>query len=67
MTLASRLALAVLVAAAAPLAAQEVGKPAPDFTVLSASAAGPGKPVSLADFRGKTLVLAYFYKARTPG
>ena len=39
----------------APLAAQVVGKPAPDFKLADAN----GKPVSLADFRGKTVVLEW--------
>jgi peroxiredoxin len=26
-----------------------------------------GRPVSLHDFKGKTVVLAFFYKARTKG
>ena len=55
---------------ATPAAAQtplEVGTKAPDFTLPSATAAGVGKPVHLADLRGRTVVLAFFFKARTPG
>ncbi len=45
-----------------------VGQPAPDFALASATRAGVGKaPVRLADFKGKTVVLAFFYKARTKG
>jgi cytochrome oxidase Cu insertion factor (SCO1/SenC/PrrC family) len=49
---------------ATPLAA---GTEAPDFTLPSATKAGVGKPVSLHDFKGKPVVLAFFYRARTPG
>lgn len=49
---------------AAPLA---VGTDAPEFTLPSAGRTGVGKPVSLKDFRGQTVVLAFFYKARTAG
>ena len=49
----------------APLA---VGTLAPDFALTAATAGGiAGMPVHLADFRGKTVVLAFFYKARTGG
>jgi peroxiredoxin Q/BCP len=41
----------------------EVGTQAPDFTVVDHH----GKPVSLRDFRGKTVVLWFFPKADTPG
>jgi peroxiredoxin len=50
--------------AQAPL---EVGGKAPDFTLPSATAAGVGKPQRLADLKGRTVVLAFFYKARTGG
>ena len=43
------------------------GSPAPDFTLPSATAAGVGKPVRLAGLEGRTVVLAFFYKARTGG
>jgi len=36
---------------------------APDFTLLNENE----KPVSLKDFRGKTVVLFFFPKADTPG
>lgn len=49
----------------APLA---VGATAPDFTLAGATRYGVLKdPIHLADFRGKTVVLAFFYKARTKG
>ena len=50
--------------AATPLA---VGVEAPDFTLPSATKAGVGKPVSLRDYRGQVVVLAFFFRARTPG
>lgn len=50
--------------AQAPL---EVGSKAPDFTLPSATSAGVGKPLRLADLKGRTVVLAFFYKARTGG
>ena len=49
---------------ATPLA---VGTDAPDFTLPSAGRTGVGKPISLRDFRGQVVVLAFFYKARTAG
>ena len=59
--------------AAAPAAAQQeqgpkVGDRAPDFSLTAATRDGVQKrPVSLHDFKGKTVVLAFFYKARTKG
>jgi hypothetical protein len=71
--LAGTLALSPVVAqaqAAAP--AQEtllgVGKPAPDFELTGTTRFGIlANKVHLSDFRGKTVVLAFFFKARTPG
>jgi peroxiredoxin Q/BCP len=46
----------------------EVGTMAPDFSLPGATRYGTlAAPVRLADFRGKTVVLAFFYKARTKG
>jgi hypothetical protein len=46
----------------------EVGAVAPDFTMHGATRFGVlAKPVHLSDFKGKTVVLAFFYKARTSG
>jgi len=67
--------LAVAVAVTVGLAARQaqaptplaVGVEAPAFTLPSATQAGVGKAVSLLDFRGQTVVLAFFYKARTGG
>ena len=45
-----------------------VGAEAPDFTLLGATRYGVLKtPVHLSYFKGKTVVLAFFYKARTKG
>lgn len=49
-------------------AAVDVGQEAPDFTAPGATRYGLLRdPVKLSDFRGKTVVLAFFYKARTKG
>ena len=39
------------------------GTPAPDFTLPDAE----GKPVSLADYRGKNVIVYFYPKAATPG
>ena len=53
---------------AAPAAELAVGADAPDFTLPGATRYGVLKaPVHLSDFKGKTVVLAFFYKARTKG
>lgn len=49
-------------------AAPDVGQTAPDFSAPGATRYGLLRsPVSLAEFRGKTVVLAFFFKARTKG
>ena len=55
--------------AAAPVyPAPEVGAMAPDFALRGATRYGLLRdPVHLSDFRGKTVVLAFFYRARTKG
>ena len=71
---------ALLLAPASPLAAQAtpapavtaggpaVGDPAPDFSLVAVTRYGALRdPVRLADLRGQTVVLAFFYKARTKG
>ena len=71
---------AVLVATAAPLAAQQpapaapttpmpaVGDMAPDFAIAGATRYGVLKqPLHLSDFKGQTVVLAFFVRARTRG
>ena len=46
----------------------EQGADAPDFTLPGATRYGVlARPMHLSDFRGKTVVLAFFYKARTKG
>ena len=46
----------------------EVGTIAPDFKIIGADRYGVLRdPVHLADYRGKTVVLAFFYRARTKG
>jgi AhpC/TSA family len=46
----------------------EVGAVAPDFSMKGATRYGVlANPVRLSDFKGKTVVLAFFYKARTGG
>lgn len=57
---------------AAPAAAVPAGPGvndiAPDFTLAGADRYGLLKtPVRLSDFRGRTVVLAFFYQARTKG
>ena len=45
-----------------------VGAVAPDFAIPGATRYGTLKnPVRLSDFKGKTVVLAFFFKARTKG
>lgn len=65
------LTLTALVAVAAGrLRAQtpKVGDMAPDFTLKGSTKDGLlPKPIHLADFRGQTVVLAFFPKARTKG
>lgn len=61
---------------AAPVSAQDapapggpkVGEMAPDFELPGATRTGPSQtPVRLSDFRGQTVVIAFFPKARTGG
>jgi hypothetical protein len=45
-----------------------VGTPAPDFSLRAATRYGVlDEPVSLSDYRGKTVVLAFFFRARGSG
>jgi len=61
--------LAAQAAPAAPAAVQPaVGSMAPDFTLPGATSAGVlAKPLQLSSLRGKTVVIAFFPKARTSG
>lgn len=59
---------------AGPAAAQEttppleVGAEAPDFALPGATRHGVlAEPVRLSDYRGKVVVLAFFFRARTRG
>lgn len=46
----------------------EVGVVAPDFALSGATRYGVLKePVHLSDFKGKTVVIAFFFKSRTKG
>ena len=64
---------AVLAAQQSPTAADitpplQVGAVAPDFSLPGATRYGVlAQPVRLSDFKGKTVVLAFFFKARTSG
>ena len=68
---AATLAVAALaMVAAGRLLAQspKVGDLAPDFTLKGSTKDGLlPNPIHLADFRGQTVVLAFFPKARTKG
>ena len=66
------LAVSLLVAPSVLAAQQskplEVGAKAPEFSMKGATRYGVlAQPVHLSDFKGKTVVLAFFYKARTKG
>ena len=48
--------------------ALEVGAVAPDFAMSGGTRFGTLRnPVRLSDYKGKTVVLAFFFKARTRG
>lgn len=54
--------------APAPPPALEVGVKAPDFALAGATRYGVLRDaVRLSDYKGKTVVLAFFFKARTRG
>jgi hypothetical protein len=68
----SFLALALVAISAATACAQspplEVGAAAPDFSLTGATRYGVLRdPVRLGDLRDKTVVIAFFYRARTRG
>lgn len=64
-----------MLAVGTPAAAQEagsgllaVGEPAPDFELPGATRYGLLEdPVRLSDYRGETVVLAFFFRVRTRG
>ena len=67
-------AAALALSGTKPAAAQdrdepiEVGAKAPDFTLPGATRHGVlAEPVSLSDYEGETVVLAFFFRARTKG
>jgi len=54
--------------AAAPSPLLEVGAVAPAFTLPGSTRYGVlEQPVRLSDYFGKTVVLAFFYRVRSPG
>ena len=54
--------------AAADTTSPPVGAMAPDFSLAGGTRYGLLKaPVRLSDYRGQTVVLAFFYQARTKG
>lgn len=53
--------------APAPPTPVAVGEAAPGFSLMGGNRAGVTGPVSLEDFRDKTLVIAFFYRARSRG
>jgi hypothetical protein len=72
---AAAILVALVIGAAAappPVASQatplEVGVVAPDFTLPGATRHGLlAEPISLRDYEGKTVVLAFFFRARSRG
>ena len=53
--------------APAPLPIPEVGSMAPDFTFRPVTKDGFQKPVRLSQYKGQTVVIWFFFKARTRG
>ena len=73
-TLVTLVLAAATLSAATPATGQEraqpleVGVMAPEFEIPGATRYGVLRdPVRLSDFRGKTVVLAFFFRARTRG
>ncbi len=68
-------ALAALMLIGVPALAQEptaepieLGAVAPEFSLPGATSEGVlDAPLKLSDFKGRTVVLAFFYRARTKG
>lgn len=66
-------ALALVVAAAPPVMAQDpaplaIGDTAPDFALAGATRDGVlERPVRLSELRDQTVVIAFFYRAKTRG
>ncbi len=64
--------LALILGTPAALACQgtplAVGSEAPDFSLVQASADGVSEsPFRLSDYRDQTVVIAFFYRARSSG
>ena len=69
-TLMAAVAGALAIGAPQPGSAQllEVGEMAPDFALPGATRYGAlAEPLRLSDYRGETVVLAFFFRVRTPG
>ena len=68
LALASPKASAAQQPAASPAPTPEIGSMAPDFSIAGATRYGVLRDsVRLSDFRGQTVVLAFFIQARTKG
>jgi hypothetical protein len=68
LALASPMALAAQQPAAAAAPTPEIGSMAPDFTIVGATRYGVLRDsIRLSEFRGQTVVLAFFIQARTKG
>jgi peroxiredoxin Q/BCP len=66
--LASSGPITVMAQEAPPETGPKVGAVAPDFSLPGATRYGLLKnPVRLSDYKGETVVLAFFFKARTRG
>ncbi len=71
--LALGLAGTLAIGGAAPVSAQDsqllaVGEMAPDFALPGATRYGAlANPIRLGDYRGETVVLAFFFRVRTRG
>ncbi len=67
------LAATLAIGGAAPVSAQDsqllaVGEMAPDFSLPGATRYGAlENPIRLSDYRGETVVLAFFFRVRTRG
>lgn len=68
LSLALALALTPVLLPAQTTPPLDVGAVAPDFSLPGATRYGVlANPIRLSDFKGKTVVLAFFYQARTKG
>ena len=68
MLAATLLAFGVASACAQQTPPLEIGAAAPDFALPGATRYGLLRdPVRLSDFRGKTVIMAFYYRSRTRG